>query len=177
MRVEERRNIVLCGFMATGKSSVGKQLAAMVGYNFLDLDAAIETEEGISIPQIFASQGEPAFRELESRMVERMAGRTGLVIATGGGTIANPQNLEKLKHCGIVITLTADLQTILQRVGSGEDRPMLQAEDRTERIRALMEQRAQAYAQADIVLDTSALSIQEAAQRLMDRLREYGFSL
>jgi shikimate kinase len=176
MSLEEKRNIVLCGFMATGKSSVGKKLAAMVGYNFLDLDAAIETEVGISIPQIFASQGEPAFRDLESRMVERMADRTGLVIATGGGTIANPQNLEKLKRCGIVITLTADLQTILQRVGSGEDRPMLKAEDRIERIQALMEQRAQAYAQADIVLDTSALSIQEAAQLLMDRLREYGFS-
>jgi len=173
--MEEKRNIVLCGFMATGKSSVGKQLAAMVEYNFLDLDAAIETEEGISIPQIFASLGESAFRELESRMVERMTDRTGLVIATGGGTIVNPQNLEKLKRCGIVITLTADIQTILQRVGSGEDRPMLQAEDRVERIRALMEQRAQAYAQADIILDTSALSVQEAAQRLMDRLQEYGF--
>lgn len=175
MIMEEKRNIVLCGFMATGKSSVGKQLAEMVGYNFLDLDAAIETEEGISIPQIFASQGESAFRELESRMVEQMTDRTGLVIATGGGTIVNPQNLEKLKRCGIVITLTADIQTILQRVGSGEDRPMLQAEDRVERIQALMEQRSQAYAKADIVFDTSALSIQEAAQRLMDRLQEHGF--
>lgn len=176
MSVEEKRNIVLCGFMATGKSSIGKQLAAMMGYNFLDLDAAIEMEEGRSIPQIFASQGESVFRELESSMVERMTDRTGLVIATGGGTIVNPQNLEKLKRCGIVITLTADIRTILQRVGSGEDRPMLQAEDRVERIQALMEQRAQAYAQADIVLDTSALGIQEAAQRLMDRLRECGFS-
>ena len=175
MIMEEKRNIILCGFMATGKSSIGKQLASRTGYNFLDLDAAIETEEGISIPQIFAAQGESAFRELESRMVERMTDRTGLVIATGGGTIVNPQNLEKLKRCGIVVTLTADIQTILQRVGSGEDRPMLQGEDRVARIQALMDQRAHAYAQADIILDTSALNIQEAAERLMDRLKEHGF--
>lgn len=176
MIMEEKRNIILCGFMATGKSSIGKQLASRTGYNFLDLDAAIETEEGISIPQIFAAQGESAFRELESRMVERMTDRTGLVIATGGGTIVNPQNLEKLKRCGIVVTLTADIQTILQRVGSGEDRPMLQGEDRVARIQALMDQRAHAYAQADIILDTSALNIQEAAERLMDRLKEHGFT-
>jgi shikimate kinase len=73
--------------MATGKSSVGRKLAEIVGYSFLDLDAAIEAEEGLSIPQIFASRGEPAFRALETRMVESLTGRTGLVIATGGGTI------------------------------------------------------------------------------------------
>lgn len=174
-RMGEKPNIVLCGFMATGKSSVGKRLAEITGYNFLDLDAAIETEEGIPIPQIFASRGEPAFRALEARMVERMTDRAGLVIATGGGTIVNPHNLEKLKSCGIVVTLTADIPTILKRAGSGEDRPMLQAEDRVERIQTLLEQRAAAYAQADIILDTSALTIEEAAQQLLRQLQELGF--
>ena len=177
MTVVEKRNIVLCGFMATGKSSVGKRLASMVSYDFLDMDAAIEAEEGISIPQIFASSGEPAFRALESRMVERIAGQTRCVIATGGGTIVNPQNLQSLKRSGFVVTLTADIPTILFRVGEGEDRPMLQAEDRVERIRALLEQRAEAYAQADITLDTSLLTIDEVAQQILDRLRESGFHL
>jgi shikimate kinase len=172
----ERRNIILCGFMGTGKTSVGKRLAAMAHYDFLDLDAVIEEEAGTSIPQIFSSQGEPAFRKLESRMVERVAVKTGCVIATGGGTIVNPQNLEILKRCGVVITLAADIPTILSRVGSGEDRPML-AGDRQERIRALMEQRAPAYAKADIVVDTSALRIDEVAQLIMHRLQEFGFLL
>jgi shikimate kinase len=175
MIAEEKRNIILCGFMATGKSSVGKRLAALMHYDFLDMDAAIEAEEGISIPKIFSSRGEPAFRELEARMVERVAEQTRCVVATGGGTIANPQNLERLKRCGVVITLTADIRTILLRVGSAEDRPMLREGDRVERIQMLMKQRAQTYAQADIVLDTSSLSIDEAAQAIMDRLQKFGF--
>jgi shikimate kinase len=173
----EKANIVLCGFMATGKSSVGRMLAKMMGCEFLDMDAAIEKEEGVSVPLIFASRGEPAFRALETSMVERLAKTKGLIIATGGGTIVNPKNLEKLKTCGVVITLTADIPTILQRAGSGEDRPMLQAEDRVERIKSLLQQRASAYAQADIVLDTSSLTIEEVAQQLIGRLRDLGFPL
>ncbi len=171
----EKTNIIMCGFMATGKSSVGKRLAEILGYQFLDMDAAIEAEEGISISQIFSSRGEPAFRALESQMVERVAAQRRCVVAAGGGTIADPRNLERLKRCGIIITLTADIPTILQRVGSGDDRPMLREGDRIERIRALLDKRATAYAQADIFLDTSSLSIDEAAQHLVDRLQECGF--
>jgi shikimate kinase len=172
-----KRNIILCGFMATGKSSVGKRLAALVSYDFLDLDAAIEADAGVSIPEIFSSHGEPAFRTLESRMVDRVAGMTGFVIAAGGGTIVNPQNLEKLKRSGVVITLTADIPTIVRRIGSGDDRPMLREGDRLERIRMLMEQRADAYAKADIILDTSSLSIDEVAHRIVMHLQDYGFTL
>jgi|WetSurMetagenome_2_1015567.scaffolds.fasta_scaffold308014_2 shikimate kinase len=174
MNREPRRNIILCGFMATGKTSVGKRLAEIARYRFLDLDAAIEEEAGVSIPQIFSSQGESAFRKLESLMVERVAEKTECVIATGGGTIVNPQNLEMLKRCGIVVALTADIPTILLRVGSGDDRPMLQG-NRLERIQALMDLRAPAYAQADLIVDTSALSVDEVAQLILDRLREFGF--
>ena len=164
--MEKKINIVLCGFMATGKSSVGKKLAEILDREFVDLDAAIEAEEGVSIPQIFAERGEPAFRELESRMVERMISRTGLVLSTGGGTIVNPRNLANLKSCGVVVALTADIPTILRRAGSGEDRPLLQTEDREERVRALLQERAPFYAQADITLDTTSLTIEEAARRL-----------
>jgi shikimate kinase len=177
MSLEPQRNIILCGFMATGKTSVGKRLAAITHYSFLDLDAVIEEEAGISIPQIFSAQGEPAFRKLESLMVERVAERTGCVIATGGGTIVNPQNLEKLKRCGVVIALTADIPTILLRAGAGDDRPMLQGGDRLERIQSLMEQRASAYAKADVSVDTSALNIDEVAQLILNRLQEFGFRL
>jgi len=160
--------------MATGKTSVGKKLAAMTGREFLDMDAVIEQEAGISIPQIFSSRGERAFRKLESLLVERLVDQTGFVIATGGGTVVDAQNREKLKQCGVVIALMADIPTILRRAGSAEDRPML-AGDRLERIRTLMEQRAPAYAQADIVVDTSALCIEEVAQVILTRLQEFGY--
>jgi shikimate kinase len=177
MAAEKKRNLILCGFMATGKSSVGKRLAELLGYEFLDMDIAIEAEEGITIPQIFSSRGEAAFRALESRMVEKIAERSRCVIATGGGTIVNPQNLEKLRHCGVIINLTADIQTILARAGSAEDRPMLHAEDKVERIRSLMELRAPAYAQADFTVDTSSLSIEEVAQQIMDKIADFGLRI
>lgn len=171
---EGKRNLILCGFMATGKSSVGKRLAAVLDYDFLDMDAAIESEEGVSIAQIFSSRGEAAFRRLESRMVERIEGLSRCVIATGGGTVANPQNLEKLLRCGTLIHLTADIQTILLRAGTGDDRPMLREGDRTERVRRLMEQRAPAYAQADMAIDTSSLTIDEVVRLIVDSLRGIG---
>jgi shikimate kinase len=172
---ERKRNIFLCGFMATGKSSVGKQLAAKMHYQFVDMDALIESETGMTIPQIFSSQGEPAFRALESRMVERIAGWTGYVVATGGGTIVNSQNLETLKRCGVVVCLTADVQTILLRAGKGDTRPMLQGGDRLERIRQLLEQREPFYAQADIIVDTSPLNISQVVRRILERLQEFAF--
>lgn len=170
-----KRNIIVCGFMATGKSTIGKQLAAKLNYRFLDMDSLIEEETGTTIPQIFETQGESAFRALESQLVARIAGWTGYVIATGGGTIVNPQNLEKLKSCGVVISLTADMQTILRRTGQDDSRPMLQGGDKLERIRQLLEQRKPFYAQADIVLDTSTLTIGQVVHALTDRLCEFGF--
>jgi shikimate kinase len=175
MLESKTRNIILCGFMATGKSSVGKKLASMLDYTFLDMDALIESEAGMAIPQIFSSQGEPAFRALEARMVEQLAGRSECVIATGGGTVVNPQNLENLKRIGAVITLTADPDAILSRVGPGDDRPMLAGGDKSERIRALMQQRSEAYGKADIVVDTSSFSIEEVAKHIVSILQQSGF--
>jgi shikimate kinase len=174
MIAEERRNIILCGFMATGKSAVGKRLSGMIDYDFLDMDAMIEAETGMSIPQIFSTLGEPAFRELESQMAERLAGRVRCVIASGGGTIANQRNLDVLKRTGIIITLKADPQTILSRIGTGYDRPMLEGDNKLERISILLKQRAQAYGKADIMVDTSSKSVDEVARHILDRLYEMG---
>jgi shikimate kinase len=169
----KKRNIVLCGFMGTGKTSVGKRLSELLGRDFVDLDSLIEADAGMAISRIFASQGEPAFRALEARMVERVARRAGCVVAAGGGTIVDEKNLKRLKRNGIVVTLTADTKTILRRVGAAGDRPLLRGRNKAERIRALMAKRAQAYARADIVIDTSCKSIDEVAQAVLDRLPEY----
>jgi len=156
--------------MATGKSSVGRRLAALIGYEFVDMDTLIEAETGISIPEIFSSRGEPAFRTLESQMVDRVALQTGRVVATGGGTIANRENLQKLKSAGVVITLTADIESILERVGEAADRPMLHGREKSERIRALLKERAPFYAQADFTIDTSSKSVEEVALEIVARL-------
>ncbi len=156
--------------MATGKSSVGRRLAIRLGYDFLDLDTLIAAEAGMPISQIFATQGEETFRALEYRMVDRVAGRMGCVVATGGGTIVDPRNLEALKRSGVVITLTADPDTILSRVGSVDDRPMLWGGDTRERVRLLLEQRAQAYAKADLIVDASAQAIDSVVNHILDFL-------
>jgi 3-dehydroquinate synthase len=166
----DKRNIIVTGFMATGKSSVGRRLAIRLGYDFLDLDTLIAAEAGMPISQIFATQGEETFRTLESRMVDRVAGRTGCVVATGGGTIVNPRNLEALKRSGVVITLSADPDTILSRIASVDDRPMLWGGDKRERVRLLLEQRAQAYAKADLIVDASAHTIDHVANHILDFL-------
>ncbi len=167
---EYKRNIILGGFMATGKSSVGRRLAIVLGYDFLDLDTLIAAEEGMPISQIFSTRGESAFRALETRMVERVAGRTGCVLATGGGTIVNPLNLEALKRSGVVVALTADPDTILARIGPTEDRPMLWGGDKRERVRLLLEQRADAYAKADLIVDASAHTIDHVVNHILDFL-------
>lgn len=172
----DRRNIILTGFMATGKSSVGPRLASRLGCAFVDLDTWIEAEAGMSVPQIFASQGEGAFRELEASMVERVASRTGCVIATGGGAIVNARNLEVLKRSGVLIALTADPETILSRLGGGEDRPMLRGGDSQERIRLLLEERASAYAQADLTVDTSDRTVDEVVDHLVALLARHRLS-
>lgn len=173
---EYKPNIILTGFMATGKTCVGRRLAGRLGYDFVDLDTSVEAEAGMPVPQIFASQGEATFRELEARMVEQAAGRTGCVVATGGGAIMNPRNLEILKRSGVVIALTADPEIILSRIGGGEDRPMLRGGEKRERIRLLLEERAPAYARADLTVDTSDRTVDEVVDHLMELLSRHRVS-
>jgi len=171
-----RRNVVLTGFMATGKSSVGRRLAVRLGYEFLDLDPLIEAKAGMPIPQIFTTQGEAIFRELEARMVEQAATRTGCVIATGGGAIVDPRNLEILKRSGVVIALTASPDVILSRIGGGDDRPMLRGGEKRERIRLLLKERALAYARADLIVDTSDRTMDEVVDHLVSLLTRFRVS-
>ena len=122
----------------------------------------------MSIAEVFAVKGESTFRVLEAHMVERVAGRTRCVVATGGGTIVDPRNLDVLGREGLIVTLTADPQTILARIGPGEDRPMLWGGEKLERIRTLLEQRAQVYAKADLIVDASAQTIDQVVKHILD---------
>jgi shikimate kinase len=166
-RVVRKDNIILTGFMGTGKSAVGKALATHLGYRLLDTDLLIEQEAGMSIAQIFAKKGEAHFRELEKQTIARACLEKGVVIATGGGAMTNTVNAERLKASGVVICLTASPEIILQRVQGNSDRPLLQGDDPLGKIRALLAARAEAYAQADITVDTSALKVEETVEAVL----------
>lgn len=142
------RNVVLTGFMGTGKTTVGRILAHLLGYEFVDTDAVIEARHG-PIPAIFADQGERAFRAFEREIATELADRRGLVIATGGRMMVDTDNARRLGATGDVFCLTASIDTILDRVDADADgppRPMLAGDDLRGGIERLLADRADAYA-------------------------------
>ncbi len=141
-------NIILTGFMGTGKSTVGRLLAEKIGYRFVDTDALIEQQTGITISEIFATQGESTFRQLETRLVKTLAEEKGLVIATGGGLVLDPDNVTALSRTGRFFCLTASAEEILQRVTrQGDTRPLLQEENPLQKIISMLQQRNPVYCQ------------------------------
>lgn len=161
-------NIILTGFMGTGKSTVGKRLAKRLGWTFVDVDQLVEAVAKMPIARIFAERGEAVFRRLERRAIGRVIRAQEQVIATGGGAFVDPQSRAKLRVSGPVVCLTAKPQVILDRVGRRLDaRPLLAGvANPLSRIRALLAQRAAAYGQADITIDTSSLSTDEVVERI-----------
>jgi len=150
-------NIILTGFMGTGKSTVGRLLAKKTGYRFVDTDTLIEQQTGKTISEFFAAQGEKAFRLLETNLVIKLAAENGLVIATGGGLVLNPDNVKELSRTGQIFCLTATADEILQRVTQqGNTRPLLQEKDPLQKIMALLQQRDHIYQQFPQVSTTGA---------------------
>ena len=155
-----KNNVVLIGFMGTGKTSIGKLLAVKLGCAFVDLDHKIEADNKMSIPEIFKKYGENHFRELEKQAVKEVSERRGIVIATGGGTVKDVENIKMLKENGIIICLTADIDEILYRTEHKGDRPVLDSRDkahgdRRAAIEKLIEERKEFYDQADYKIDTT----------------------
>ena len=169
------KNIVLIGFMGTGKSSCGKSLATRLGCAFIDLDKYIESGENMSIPEIFAAKGEAYFREKEREAVRAVVRRKGVVIATGGGTIKDEGNFALLKERGVIICLTADVDTILARTARRGERPMLDGqEDRRKGVEELLASRQRMYERADFAIDTSTLSPLQVTEEVLSFLRVGG---
>ena len=158
---EMKRNVVLIGFMGSGKSSIGRELASRMGCAFVDIDHKIEENVGMRIPEIFEKYGEEHFRACEREAVREVANSRGMVIATGGGTVKDPENVKLLRQKGVIICLTANVDTILARTSRKGKRPLLDAADKDERrgiIERLMEERKGLYSQADYQVDTSERS-------------------
>ena len=165
-------NITLTGFMGTGKTVVGRRLARRLGWRFVDVDQLIEASAGTSIAAIFATRGEAIFRRLERRHIHQALRGHQQVIATGGGAFVDPRNRRRLQASGPVICLTARPRVILERVGRRvATRPLLDGgANPLARIRTLLAQRAKAYAQADLIVDTSTLSVDRVVDRLWEQL-------
>jgi shikimate kinase len=162
----QRNNIVLVGFMGTGKSTVGRFLAEKLNWEFVDTDHYIEKQEGISVAELFTKQGEAFFRKIETQAILEIMRKTDQIIATGGGAILAEENRKSLKANGFVVALTASVETIVQRVGGDRNRPLLQGKA-NEIVPRLMQQRKHAYDFADFTISTDRLRIEFIAQRLL----------
>ena len=161
------RNLALIGFMGTGKSGVGRVVADLIHFTFLDTDHVIEARAGKPISDIFSQDGEPAFRQWERRVVEELTRREKTVIATGGGLPTDPTNLASLKTHALVICLWASPDTIWERVRGQDHRPLLNEPDPPGRIRELLAAREAHYRQADVLVNTEMRSVREVAQHVI----------
>jgi shikimate kinase len=165
------QNIALVGFMATGKSAVGRNLARKLHRRFVDLDALIEKAEGRKVWEIFAEKGESYFRRLEKQTLEQILSQQGQIIATGGGIILDEGNLTLLRQKSLLIGLTASTEVLVGRVGRNSKRPLLKGADVRARIEELLQQRQSRYAQADVSIDTSGLTINQVVEKILDIIR------
>ena len=161
-------NIVLCGFMGSGKTVVGKELAKIMGRKFIDTDELIEKEQGMAIKAIFAARGEDYFRELEYEVCKKTAEMKNCVISTGGGALTFERNAQALKAGGKVVFLDASFETICQRIGTSSNRPLFQD---LEKAKQLYDERKDKYfAAADYVVNGD-LSARKAALDIADMFR------
>ena len=162
-----KRNIILLGFMGSGKSTVGRLVAARLGRTFVDMDHEIESRAGKKISAIFAGDGEARFRALEQDLVRELAGKEALVIAGGGGIVLNPQNMAEFERTGVLICLTADPEALYRRVEGARHRPLLEGGDKRAKLTALFEKRKPLYDAMKNRIDTSRLAVEAVADEVV----------
>jgi len=160
------RNIILIGFMGTGKSTVGKAVATELDWGFIDTDEQVEALAGKSISELFAQDGEQHFRKLESQVLSDIAKREHLVVSTGGGAVLRQENRQAMLASGLVVALTADAETIIERVRLDTNRPLL-AGDLPSKVQRLMKEREGAYDFATVKIDTSGLGVEEIVEIIL----------
>ncbi len=171
-------HIILAGFMGTGKSTVGRALAEALQLSFVDCDDRIVAVAGKAIPQIFAEDGEAAFRAWETRVLTSLIKEESLVLALGGGTLTSAENLALAKRAGAIICLTADPTTIYQRVlAQPGQRPLLKVAEPLAKIRELLETRQTSYAQADVQVNTTGVEPEIVVEQVLDWLNRVQVNL
>jgi shikimate kinase len=166
------RSVFLIGMMGAGKSTVGRLLAGRIGHGFVDADRELEERAGTSIANIFEFEGEAAFRERESQLLDELTQRPRIVLATGGGVILEARNRERLRSRGLVIYLQANTEEILRRTRTDTARPLLNVDDRKSKVDQLLEQRAPLYREcAHITIRSDAANPRRLVARLLTQPR------
>jgi shikimate kinase len=165
-------SIILTGFMGSGKSSVGKVVSSQLGRSFIDLDEEIVKAAGWTINEIFARDGEQAFREIESfQLAKVLSSKNGIVLATGGGVVISAKNRELMRGSGVVVCLQVTLEQVMARISDSNDRPLLLADNATKRAETLLNEREHFYADADIRIDTDRKSVEDVAAEILCHLK------
>jgi shikimate kinase len=173
-RPELPENIVLVGFMGSGKSTVGRMLARRLHFRFLDTDKLVEERERMTIPEIFAKHGEAHFRERETAVLESLRGVQQHILATGGGIVTVPENIALLRSLGLVVLLTAHPEEIYRRVSRNSDRPLLQVEDPRKRVLDMMAERQPLYeSAAHFHVDSTRLRHEDVTEKIMDEAHRF----
>lgn len=172
------KNLILVGFMGTGKSTIGRQLSKKLGYPLIDTDARIVAQEKRSIADIFEAEGEEHFRDLETETLRSLQSDNchKRIIATGGGLVLREENRHLLRDLGFVVWLVATPETILERTSRNKDRPLLQTKDPEETIRMMLDQRDTSYREsAHLILETTNLEFSEITTGIIESARyHYG---
>jgi shikimate kinase len=163
-------NIILTGFMGTGKTTVGRRVADLLKVPFVDVDETIQRQTGKSIAELFQTKGEPAFRVLESATIQELAAQERSVISTGGGALMNAQNRIFLEKNGVLVCLNARTGTLLERLKNDLTRPLLAGENAQERIERLMQERQAVYAICPVQIVTDNKTIEEVAQEVVQKI-------
>ncbi len=158
--------------MGTGKSVVGKKLAAKLNRDFIELDDAIESKEKIPIKDIFEKKGEPYFRLVEKEVIKEAAKRENVVMSAGGGAVIDEENFKNLKNSGIIICLKASPETILERTKNLKTRPLLNVPDPKKQIEELLRKREPYYNKADFSIDTDNLNIEQVSEAMIKILSQ-----
>lgn len=171
------KNIVLVGFMGSGKTTVGRELHQRLGYPLVDMDQVIEERASKSIPAIFEESGEAGFREMETSLLKEITNHAGSerrIISTGGGIVGSKENRALLKQLGYVVWLSAPIDVILERTSKNRNRPLLHTEDPAAKIQLLIDQRNPLYEEvAHLKLDTSGLDFNELATGILECARYF----
>lgn len=171
MSAPAEKNLYLTGFMGCGKTTVARAFRELYGREIIEMDERIAEEAGMTIPEIFARQGEEAFRAMETSLLDSLQDKKGLVVSCGGGAVLRQENVDRMRQNGCIVCLKASPEVILERVSRNNDRPVLEGKKTLSGIRELMESRRPAYERAaSLVIETDGKSAAEICEEILQAL-------